>query len=92
MVKRLVQVIDPVGLHARPATVLVMTATKFTNNTIKLITEEGKEIEAKSVLMVMGSAIKANVPFTLQFEGENADQNIEEMISVLAKQKIIEKL
>ncbi|MFR5748553.1 MAG: HPr family phosphocarrier protein, partial [Thomasclavelia spiroformis] len=42
---------DPVGLHARPATILVNQASKFTSD-IKLV-YNGKEVNLKSIMGVM---------------------------------------
>ena len=39
---------DPVGLHARPATILVNQASKFTSN-IKLVYND-KEVNLKSII------------------------------------------
>ena len=52
---------DPVGLHARPATILVNQASKFTSN-IKLV-YNGKEVNLKSIMGVMslGVPTKATV-------------------------------
>ena len=56
-------VADPVGLHARPATILVNQASKFASN-IKLI-YNGKEVNLKSIMGVMslGVPTKAEVEY-----------------------------
>ena len=54
---------DPVGLHARPATILVNQASKFTSN-IKLVYND-KEVNLKSIMGVMSLGEKGinMIPF-----------------------------
>ena len=74
-------VADPVGLHARPATILVNQASKFTSN-IKL-TYNGKEVNLKSIMGVMslGVPTKASVEITAEGEDEkDAIASIEKVV------------
>ena len=62
--QRRLKVIDPVGLHARPATQLVTKASSYKNLNID-IEYEGKSVNAKSIMGVMSLAIPENAQFTL---------------------------
>lgn len=65
-------VVDPLGIHARPASQLVAKATPFTSS-IEVRTEE-KAANLKSILGVMGLALKQGSQFTLVVEGEDEEQ------------------
>ena len=63
MVSKKVKVVNPSGLHLRPAGVLSQTAMKFKSRT--LIECGEKHIVAKSVLNVMASAApRSRLPAT----------------------------
>ena len=89
MIERIVKVIDPIGLHARPASVLVATASKYKENNIKLVINEEKIIDAKSILVVMSCAIEAEQEFKIQVDGFDSDKVLDEIITTLKEQSIL---
>ena len=72
MVSRKVTVINPSGLHLRPAGVLSQTAMKFKSNSI--IEWKEKRIAAKSVLNVMAAGIKCGTEVTLICDGPDEEE------------------
>ena len=66
-----VVVIDPVGLHARPATVAVNAASKFKSE-VK-ITYKGRSVNMKSIMGVMSLGIPTQSDVTISCEGEDED-------------------
>lgn len=60
---------DPVGLHARPAGLLVKQATSFKSKIT--ISGNGKSADAKKLLMLMSLGIKQGMEVTCQIEGED---------------------
>ncbi len=82
-----VLVIDPVGLHARPATVAVNAASKFKCN----VTVSFKERSAnmKSIMGVMSLGIPTQSEVTIACEGEDEDEAIVTIEEVLRTQKVI---
>ena len=62
MVSKKVKVVNPSGLHLRPAGVLSQTAMKFKSRT--LIECGEKHIVAKSVLNVMAAGPRSRLPAT----------------------------
>ena len=66
MVSKKVKVVNPSGLHLRPAGVLSQTAMKFKSRT--LIECGEKHIVAKSVLNVMAAGIKCGTEITVEEE------------------------
>ena len=65
---------DPVGLHARPATILVNQASKFTSN-IKLVYND-KEVNLKSIMGVMSLGVPTKATVTIVAEGDDEEDVI----------------
>lgn len=69
MISKTLTVVNPSGLHLRPAGVLSQTAMKFKCD---IIIECGeKRIVAKSVLNVMAAGIKSGTEINLICDGED---------------------
>ena len=69
MLSKTLTVVNPSGLHLRPAGVLSQTAMKFKCDVIIECGE--KKIVAKSVLNVMAAGIKCGTEITLICDGED---------------------
>lgn len=69
MLSKTLTVVNPSGLHLRPAGVLSQTAMKFKCDV--LIECGEKRIIAKSVLNVMAAGIKSGTQITLICDGED---------------------
>ena len=80
-------VIDPVGLHARPATVAVNAASKFKSE-VK-ITYKGRSVNMKSIMGVMSLGIPTQSDVTISCEGEDEDVAVKTIEEVLRAQKVI---
>lgn len=77
MVSKKVTVVNPSGLHLRPAGVLSQNAMKFKSD-IK-IEYDGKTIIAKSVLNVMAAGIKCGAEVLLICEGPDEEEALEKI-------------
>ena len=82
-----VVVIDPVGLHARPATVAVNAASKFKSE-VK-ITYKGRSVNMKSIMGVMSLGNPTQSDVTISCEGEDEDVAVKTIEEVLRAQKVI---
>ena len=80
-------VVDPVGLHARPATVAVNAASKFKSE-VK-ITFKGRSVNMKSIMGVMSLGIPTQSEVTISTEGEDEEEAINTIEEVLRTQKVI---
>ena len=69
---------DPVGLHARPAGLLVKQATAFKSKIT--IEGNGKSADAKKLLMLMSLGIKQGMEVTCRAEGEDEDAAFEALL------------
>ena len=69
------------GIHARPASVFVQTATKFKSK-VK-ITAKGKTVDAKSILMVMSMGLVKGTEIVISAEGEDATQAVTSLVDLV---------
>ncbi|MCF0109561.1 MAG: phosphocarrier protein HPr [Erysipelotrichaceae bacterium] len=82
-----VTVVDPVGLHARPATVAVNAASKFKSD-VK-VEYKGRPVNMKSIMGVMSLGIPTQSEITITCEGEDEDAAVASIEEVLRAQKVI---
>ena len=76
------QVIDPAGLHARPAARFVQAASRFSSRIV--IREDGREADAKSLIALLGLTIRPSSEITLAAEGADADEALTALAAELA--------
>ncbi|MBI9011433.1 MAG: HPr family phosphocarrier protein [Clostridiales bacterium] len=63
------KIIDPAGLHARPASLLVKEASKFKSD-VELESGE-KKTTLKSILGIMSLGVKADTDIKIYIDGED---------------------
>lgn len=72
---------DEMGIHARPAGLFVKEAASFP--CAVTIEKDGKEVDAKRILGVMGLGVKCGQEITLRCDGENEGEAIAKLESFL---------
>ena len=65
---------DPVGIHARPAGLLVK-AIKALDSTVTIAKADGKSAGGAKLMALMGLGIKQGETVTVTLEGSNEDAN-----------------
>ena len=81
MLTKTLTVVNPSGLHLRPAGVLSQTAMKFKCD---IIIECGeKRIVAKSVLNVMASGIRCGDEITVHCDGPDENEAVEAVCNLI---------
>ena len=65
---------DPMGVHARPAGLLVKAA-KTVDSTLTIAKANGKSAAANKLMAVMGLGIKQGETVTVTVEGGNEEAN-----------------
>ena len=75
-------VIDPSGLHARPAARFVQAASRFTSRIV--IRHDGREADAKSLIALLGLTIRPSTEIVLAAEGPDAEDAIAALAAELA--------
>jgi len=75
-------VVDPSGLHARPAARFVQAASRFSSRIV--IREDGREADAKSLIALLGLTIRPSSQITLSADGADAEEAIAALAEELA--------
>ena len=68
---------DPLGLHARPAGLLVKVAQGFESESTLTLARTVKSVSLKRLLAVMGLAVKGEDHITITVEGADEDRAAE---------------
>jgi phosphocarrier protein FPr len=75
---------NPHGLHARPAALLVQTASRFNSSIIlRNLSRAGKEVNAKSILEVLTAGVDQGAQIELIAEGDDAAQAIQALSELI---------
>ena len=82
MVEKTVIVNNPLGIHARPAALLVQMASKFQAK-IFLSKADIRGVNGKSIMSVMMLAAEKGAEVTVNAEGEDADRAVEALTELL---------
>ena len=69
------------GIHARPAGMFVKEAAAFSSKVT--ISKDGKEVDAKRILGVMGLGVKKDQEIVLRADGDDEDAAIEKLSAFL---------
>jgi len=80
-----ITITDPVGLHARPAAVLVQAAGRYKS---KVRLEFGnKQADARSIVQLLGLGVRQGSSVTVVAEGTDSEEALAAVLSVLAGEK-----
>ncbi len=82
-----VKIIDPIGLHARPASKITNEASKYKSD-IKIIMDR-KSANAKSLINLMALGVKKNNKIEIQAKGLDEADAIAGIQKVLKSSKLI---
>jgi len=74
-------VIDPAGLHARPAAKVVQVASRFQS---RIVLRSGERmVDVKSLIALLGLTIRPMTEITLTAEGPDADDALAALVEEL---------
>ncbi len=82
MTTRNIEIINEVGLHAKPASYFVQIATCFRNCSIWIETAD-KRLNAKSSMCVLSLGISKGDLVTILADGENEEVAVDVLVSVI---------
>ncbi|GGI41422.1 phosphocarrier protein HPr [Mammaliicoccus stepanovicii] len=77
-------IIDETGIHARPATMLVQTASKFDSDV--QLEYNAKKVNLKSIMGVMSLGVGKDAEITIYAEGSDEKEAIAAITEVLSKE------
>ncbi len=84
MAEATIQVKNKVGLHARPASLFVQTAAKFSSKIkVKNLTTNGNFVDAKSIIMVLTLGVMKDHEVLIQTEGEDAEAALDTLKTLI---------
>jgi len=81
MVSEQVKIINPTGLHARPASVFVKAANGFKSD-VAVISGD-KRINAKSIVKVMSTALKQGTDIVIEANGEDETEAVRALVDLV---------
>ena len=84
MEKRDFTITAETGIHARPATILVQTASKYTSDVS--LSYNGKSVNLKSIMGVMSLGVGQNANVTITAEGDDEKEAIEAIAETMKKE------
>lgn len=82
MVNKTISIINPTGIHARPAGLLTKKATPFKSKIHLHV--NGKVVDAKSILSIMSGGIKFGDEVLVVCEGEDQSDALSTISDYLA--------
>lgn len=77
MVTELVKVVNPAGMHTRPAAEIVKTASRFDSKI--LLEVDGYTVNAKSIIGLMTLPASQGTIVKIVAEGKDAEQAVKEL-------------
>lgn len=78
-----VKLVNENGLHARPATRFVETATKFASDIT--VTKDGQEVNGKSVIEILTLGASAGTFLTITAVGKDAQEAVKALCNLIKK-------
>ena len=88
MEKRDFHIIAETGIHARPATLLVQTASKFGSDVN--LEYNGKSVNLKSIMGVMSLGVGQNADVTITAEGDDEKDALDAIADTMKKEGLAE--
>ncbi|WP_267202296.1 phosphocarrier protein HPr [Limosilactobacillus kribbianus] len=84
MEKRDFTIIAETGIHARPATILVQTASKYGSDVT--LSYEGKSVNLKSIMGVMSLGVGQNAEVTITANGDDEKEALDAVAETMKKE------
>jgi phosphocarrier protein len=82
VVERAVTIVNPLGLHARPAAQLVRLASTFASDIA--VAKDGLEVNGKSIMGVMMLAAECGSIIVIRANGADAEQAVQALLDLVA--------
>ncbi len=82
-----VVIIDPIGIHARPASLISGEASKYQSKVEFRL--ESKVANAKSIINLMALGVKKGNEVSIEVDGPDQDLVLEAILKLMKEQKLI---
>jgi len=81
-------IIAETGIHARPATLFVQAASKFTSDVT--LSYQGKDVNLKSIMGVMSLGVGQGADVTIKTDGEDEEAAIKAIAEAMETEGLAE--
>lgn len=81
------KIIDPIGIHARPASQIAQEATKFQSKVE--IKANSKSANARSIINIMALGIKKDTEIELVVDGPDEEAALTSLVDLMKKESLI---
>lgn len=81
MLEKTTTIKNKTGIHARPASVFVQTASKFKSKV--QIAAKGKKVDAKSILMIMSMGLSNGTEITISADGPDEADAVKTLVDLV---------
>jgi len=81
VIERTVSLPNKLGMHARPAMLLVELANKFSSNIT--LSKDGQKVDGKNMLAVLTIGAEHGARITISAEGDDADEAVEALCGLV---------
>lgn len=82
MIEREAKIVNPLGMHARPAAELVKVASRFRSRVE--VRKDDLAVNGKSIMGVMMLAAECGSSLIIKTEGDDAEQAMQALIALVA--------
>lgn len=82
MIEREIKVVNSLGIHARPAAMIVQIAGEY--ESAILLKKDGNEADAKSIMSVMMLAASQSTKITVRAEGPDEKAAVDALVEIFA--------
>lgn len=79
---RELMIVNPLGLHARPAALFVKAATRFESDII--VEKDGNSVSGKSIMGLMTLEVGAGSVLRVSAEGPDAEEALDELQTLVS--------
>ena len=76
-------VTDPMGLHARPAALLVQTAGQFKSHVHLYLAEKDRQADARSIMQLLKLGVRQGDTLKITTEGDEAKEALAAVLAVM---------
>lgn len=81
MTEKTTTIQNKTGIHARPASLFVQTASKFKSKVN--IAAKGKKVDAKSILMIMSMGLVKGTEITISADGPDEADAVKTLVDLV---------
>jgi phosphocarrier protein HPr len=81
--ERVVPIVNPLGLHARPAAEFVKVASRFSSDV--QVEKDGMVVNGKSIMGVMTLAAECGSAIRIQAEGDDAEAALAALVDLVGR-------